>query len=117
MKMLLEGLRRMTNLATHTILVGETIQIWDGVLKNPPSTPTSTSSSVQGTHLEEIVSRLALGTNSLKHDYEKNLGILIELTKMLCEHSNKIEELMNEFRPKIEASISDLGNKINQLIT
>ncbi|KAA0062094.1 retrotransposon gag protein [Cucumis melo var. makuwa] len=43
--------------------------------QDPKPTNTSTSSSSsRGTHLEEIISKLALSSNGFKIDFEKNLA-------------------------------------------
>ena len=68
------------------------------------------SSSSQGTYLEKIVLRLAFSSNSFKIDFEKNLTKLSEQTVNLTggmECDIKI----------IKASISELGDKINELVT
>ncbi|TYK27330.1 hypothetical protein E5676_scaffold394G00160 [Cucumis melo var. makuwa] len=75
-----------------------------------PTNTSSSSSSSHGTYLEEIISKLALSSNSLKIDFEKNLVKLSEQTV------NSTKAMKNDIEI-MKASISELGDKLNQLAT
>uniref|UniRef100_A0A0A0KEQ8 Uncharacterized protein n=1 Tax=Cucumis sativus TaxID=3659 RepID=A0A0A0KEQ8_CUCSA len=76
--------------------------------QEPKHNNTPSTSSSKGTYLEEIVSKLAFSSNNFKSDFEKNLAKLSEYTvSSTGAIKNDVENM--------KASISELGNKLDQL--
>lgn len=71
--------------------------------KSSNTSSSSSSSQGQGTYVEEIISKLALSSNSFKTNFEKNLA---RTTKQTGNAIESIRKEMDDYMLKMNASIS-----------